>query len=106
MTREELIEVLESMTPDEVLALLDGSDKLEELINQQVDEATKSIAADAKDSYDVGHDDAVAEISGTLMEMLAEGRIEDAGQYLESLGSDRPWYVFKAGALTLGRLSL
>jgi hypothetical protein len=106
MTRDELIEVLESMEPDEVLALLDGTAKLDELIDAAVAEETKGLIADRDAAFDEGKESAVSDMTGDLMEMLAEGRIEDAGQYLESLGSDRPWYMFKACALSLGRLSL
>ena len=106
MTRDQLIEVLESMDPNEVLALLDGSNKLEDLIAAQVAEETKTLKAEAEASFEKGAESAVLAISETLMEMLAEGRIEDAGRFLEEQGSNRPWYVFKQGALMQGRLSL
>jgi len=123
MTREELIEAvsnaeindlleaLNAVLPDEaleaeLLALLDGTAKLDELIETAVAEETRALKSERDDAFDEGKESAVSDMTSDLMEMLAEGRIEDAGQYLESLGSDRPWYVFKAGALMLGRLSL
>jgi len=104
----------------EILILLESSERLDTLIDAAVAEETRTLIADRDAAFeetrtliadrdaafDEGKESAVSDMTGDLMEMLAEGRIEDAGQYLESLGSDRPWYVFKAGALTLGRLSL
>jgi hypothetical protein len=106
MLRDDLIAALKSMEPDEICELLEGSSLLDNLVDKAVAEEVKDLQAERDDAFDEGRAAGICTEAAIILEMLAEGRIDDVGNYIESLGSNRLWSAHKADALMGGRLFL